>query len=343
MKIFFTLFLVPFLMLFTSCHEDIDLADRQQYLEGKQIEGIEFFFPLGFYSASDMTPKISPDGKSIAYNVPFANDDAQPGLYVMDFTTQEKQLLHHSGYNADWSPDSKWIAFNTYPQIYKIKTTRDSLTQLTFEGSNFFPDWSPDGKLIAYDNTACGSQVDPIPENSCGILIMNSDGSDKRFILESVREPDWYPTGEKIISYRGVSSTSIETTFPVYNFNTKQTSTLTATKDKSNQNPQVSPDGSRIVYWNTQGIWIMDAEGKSPPKRILPNHLYNPDYTGDLRLWVNAPSWHPDGEHIIYEHFKITRYDKPEPGEITPDGTLVEGYITFYKVNVDSALAISNL
>ena len=337
MKNFFTLFLVPFLMLFTSCHEDIDLADRQQYLEGEPIEGIEFFFPLGFYSASDMTPKISPDGMSIAYNVPFANDDAQPGLYVMDFTTQEKQLLHHSGYNADWSPDSKWIAFNTYPQIYKIKTTRDSLTQLTFEGSNFSPDWSPDGKLIAFNQSI---QEIEIP---AGTWVMNQNGDKKTHLINITASPDWYPSGKKIISYKGISATSIETRFFVYDFETGKETILSVNQEESNQNPQVSPDGNRIVFWNTQGIWIMDADGKSSPKRIIPNHLYNSKYNGDLRLWVTSPSWHPDGEHIIYEHFKITRYDKPEPGEITPDGTLVEGYITFYKVNVDSALAISNL
>ena len=327
------LFLYCALLLLTQCSEDIDLADQQRYLEGEPIEGIEFFFPLGFYGDPTFAPSVSPDGSRLAYSNPYEGG----GLYVMDLATQKKQLLTSRAYFPDWSPDGKWIAFGAYRQVHKIKANGDSLTRLTVEGENFSPDWSPDGKRIAYSQSVQEIEV------ASGVWMMDKDGNHKTHLIDIAGSPDWYPSGEKIISFKGISSTSIETRFFVYDLKTETTDVLSATQNQSNQDPQVSPDGSRITYWNAQGIWVMDADGKNSPKRILPNHLYNPAYSGDLRLWVNAPSWHPDGEHIIYEHFQITRYDKPAPDEITPDGTLVEGNITFYKVNVDSALAISNL
>ncbi|OQY27349.1 MAG: hypothetical protein B6244_10835 [Candidatus Cloacimonetes bacterium 4572_55] len=99
---------------------------------------------------------------------------------------------------------------------------------------------------------------------------------------------------------------------------------------------EVSPDGNRIAYWTKSGIWIINADG-SDPRRILPINWKEPLPKGETRLGVSSPSWYPDGEYLIYEHYRVTRT------ETGIDGTLTEGYLSFYKVHVDSALMVSTL
>jgi hypothetical protein len=82
------------------------------------------------------------------------------GFWLIDSTgTNQRRIFPYRLQTPAWSPDGQWIAFVSNAQIYKMKftgTTFDttSLTQLTFEGRNFFPAWSPDGEWIVYDSNS---------------------------------------------------------------------------------------------------------------------------------------------------------------------------------------------
>lgn len=139
-------FLVFLLCMLVGCIKSTDpigpTPEADTFLEGQQIQGTEIFFPLGD-NLFKSKPRVSPDGKFIVYEDQHSRIDPSlsPGLYILDLSTSEKRLLVEGfAYGADWSPDREWIAFNTYPQIYKIKVNGDSLTQLTDLGNNFFPD-----------------------------------------------------------------------------------------------------------------------------------------------------------------------------------------------------------
>jgi Tol biopolymer transport system component len=328
--------LLGFFLLFISCKKitdpiEIPPEENYVYLEGQQIPGTELFSPLGFYDLRSR-PKVSPDGHFIVYeDQRFQLDPSiPPGLYILDLSTLEKRLLVEGfAYNADWSPDREWIAFNTYPQIHKIKVNGDSLTQLTTQGNNFFPDWSPDGQWIAYDRSLSDAS------GPGGIWVMKTDGSEKRWIGKGA-DPSWHPSSQKILGFIGDSLNYKRLVF--YHINPDTLIGISEFKNKTIGVPEYSPDGSRILFGTPEGIWIADSEGEKA-KRILPNHLSNPSYQGKISLFVGNPSWYPDGEHLIYEHFKITRYENPQPGF----GPFMEGFYSFYKVNVDSALLISNL
>jgi hypothetical protein len=140
--------------------------------------------------------------------------------------TNMRRVLPYYLETPDWSPDGNWIAFSNGAQISKMPFDGESfdtvaIEQLTFEGRNFFPAWSPDGELIAYDNTDCGSATTPIPPNSCGVLIMNADGSEKRYIGDG-RYPYWQNTNDYLFSggfkYDLIENTS-EIFFDAWDFN----------------------------------------------------------------------------------------------------------------------------
>lgn len=318
LKLFKLLAVVIFFILSTGCESDSEL-EKQKYLEGKQISGYEFYFPMGFFGYSSRKLDLSPDGSFLIYRTYDG-----PILQKLNLETGEKEDVCNScfSFNPDWSPNGEWIAFNCGTQIAKIKPDGSNLKMLTTEGRNYSPDWSPDGNHILYENGDCGSGGQPPPENSCGVLKMREDGSNNQLIVLYFGNPLWknsheFIAGDYLYDTSGVKLDS-------FNF------------DIGFSSADLSPNGERIIMGTSDGIYYMNADGTGY-KRILPDHWNSDYYDGPIKLLTDAPTWCPDSEHIIYEHFRVTDTKQGR------DGTYLEGYISFYKVNVDSALAVSNL
>jgi len=313
------------LLIWSGC-EDEDV--REIYIDGEPIPDIEIFFPLGFYDAEPLMPKISPDEKKLLFTGP-ASLPEWKGLWIMDLETQVKTLVHPDGRSADWAPDSEWIAFNTGTQIFKIRSDGTELTQLTFDGSNFFPDWSPSNYIYYDSNEQSASGLN-------FIWRMDIDGANKIRLsytpeLGENRMPDCSFDGNQIahIRYIGIDYPEL------FLMDNNGTSEIRLTYNNFDELvPRLN--NTKIAFYNSSGIYLIDSDGLNIT-RILPNHLYNSDHAGDIKLYTAYPSWHPDGKHIVYEHFKIARSKR------IFDDTYVEGTIQFYKVNADSASDISNL
>ncbi len=107
------------------------------------------------------SPRISPDGRFVAYQVNEANweeNDFVPQIWIAMLATGERYQLTRgkkaSG-NVDWSPDGKRLGFisdrDGKRQIYIVSPTGGEAAQLTAveTGVNAFR-WSPDGASIAY-------------------------------------------------------------------------------------------------------------------------------------------------------------------------------------------------
>lgn len=260
--------------------------------------------PIGdppVYPLIDGFPLGSPDGTKIIYNHngitridiggSYHVDRDSSGLWMVNIDGSNPHLiLRGDDINADWSLDGKWIVFEQGSQIYKVPVVDNSIDtsqiiQITFQGSNFFPSWSPDGLWIAYDNTNCGSIVDPPPLNSCGILKIKDDGTSKQFLIRG-RMPDWSPDGSYII-YIGLTSE----VYKIKNNDTTQRERITNLNSINPyayliQYPKYSPDGSKIVFESNANVWLMDNDGMNQ-KQITSN--------GGLQ-----PSWSSNGQKIVY-------------------------------------------
>lgn len=303
--LFYSLILVG-----ASC-EDEDFTEV--YLEGKPIPGIEIFFPMGFYDAEPLMPKISPNGKKLLFTGPASLPDWK-GLWVMDLSSQQKTLLHPNGRLGDWSPDGQWIVFNVGSGIYKIMNDASNLIELLPSDGYFEPDWSPNDVIYFGGNFGAGT--------------INQDGSEQTFYEELGGHGDWHPSENKIVS-------SKDSGLRIFNLDLNNYNDIESVlADDFDRFPKYSSTGDKITFYNKNGIYIRDLIDNSF-KRILPNQLYNSDYSPEL--YYAYPSWHPDGQHIVYEHFEITRSERGF------NSTYVEGIIQFYKVPVDSAIAVSNL
>jgi dipeptidyl aminopeptidase/acylaminoacyl peptidase len=126
---------------------------------------------------SAFSPKISPDGKRVVYEVQKANWEENAfdrNLWIADVANGESHALtsaKKSSTNAEWSPDGKWIAFLSdrpgqikdtpegKKQLYVISADGGEAQQITKTETdvNAF-DWAPDSKRIAF------SMPDPEPK-----------------------------------------------------------------------------------------------------------------------------------------------------------------------------------
>lgn len=269
------------------------------------------------FRLTDSEPAWSPDGNTIAY-VHGGSVSSRTGIYLIDTDGKNKRLVYASvGASAPtWSPDGQWIAFSDNAQIYKIKVTGDSLTQLTFEGRNFFPAWSPDGKWIAYSKSICEGL------NTCGIWLMSSSGQMKRFVDAFGNFPNWHPSSEKILYLIPAVTQSgkvLGDSLFVLDINTGEKNLLTflGGQNYDNRYPKYSPDGTKVAFTSPgqsgwPQIWVMDADGTN-----LRQLTTTQGYTCD---------WSPDGEWIVYTDSRavngrlwIMRSDGSNPRQLTFD------------------------
>jgi len=239
----------------------------------------------------DYEPAWSSDGEWIAF---YHSDSVNSGIYLIS-PDGENLREWHSGIpeTPSWSPDSKWIAFSEGNQIWKKKIDGDSLTQLTFEGRNFFPSWSPDGNWIAFDGWI------PDVMKVYGIFKMDINGDAKILFgysanVGAMRMPYW-ENDSTIVHIR--YSQQFSSTSEIFSMDTSGGNELRLTFNnttdyypKFSNNKIAFTSMSDIVF--ETGIWIMNDDG-SNQKRLTDTQAY-------------GCSWSPDGKYIVYTDARNT-------------------------------------
>ena len=228
----------------------------------------------------------SPDGKIIAVAWGGLPTLRKWGIYLInteDWTTDT--FLVPDDYNTHfssptWSATGEWLAFAANAQIYKIKDSSDSLTQLTHTSRQWYCDWSDSDSLIAY-RISLG--------DSSGLWIMDSDGNNKRMLVRHGGHID-FTVGDSVLFIEGIP--------PDYKWarmaliNSVDSTTREVYRWEKGKpchfydRPKVSADGQVIVLSIEGNIWTMTTEGKNLKQLTTDGGRY--------------PNWSPDGSKIIY-------------------------------------------
>lgn len=246
----------------------------------------------------------SPDGRWLVYPMGGFLWKQEVG------STAAIQLTDAEGtdHQPDWSPDGKTIAFVRYTGRAMELMTLDLATgreaALTTAGAvNVEPRWSPDGSKLAFVSTEGTGHfllkvADVVAGKLANLRTLTPDrrSTTPRYYyspFDQTLNPTWTRDGKALLalSNRELAHGSghlvripVEGGTPVL---------IHAEETSWHARPDVSPDGTRIVYSSHQGsqwqqLWMAPTQGGHPFQLTF----------GD---WdATSPRWSPDGRWIAY-------------------------------------------
>lgn len=247
----------------------------------------------------------TPDGSTLVYSM--------SGSLWLQKTASDiaEQLTDGSGYDyqPDCSPDGTKIIFVRYTgnsielMLYDLKT-KVTIPLTNNSALNLEPRWSNDGRTIAFVSTIESKHFllykavienNALSELTC--LTPDRKSSVKRYYysaFDHAINPAWHPDGKRL--YFVSNNEIIHGTGDIVAFDTDSLSypkTILHEETSWRTKPDVSPDGSRLVYSsylgrNWQQLWMIPATGGYP----MPLTYGNYDNT--------CPRWSPDGKKIAF-------------------------------------------
>lgn len=156
------------------------------------------------------------------------------------------------------------------------------------------PRYSHDGKMLAYNRNDGHSH--PV------IVIQAADGSE---IAKIHRQPgdgsiSWNPDDASIIFSQAELSREVNYYQDLYRYDLKKKKVKRLTKGSRAAEPDISPDGSRVVFViNSRGNQNI---GLSELKEVVEeNNVIHPKFITDFKeTRISSPRWSPDGKSIVF-------------------------------------------
>ena len=273
-----------------------------KFLNRTQPEGAPQVFKttqITFSSGFDVSPSLSPDGKSVAYS---SDQNGSFEIYIKQLSAGggELQLTNDGQQNLSpsWSPDGQSIAYHSKKRggIWVTSALGGTPRQLTETGGE--PAWSPDGSLIAFQSGASGEIFSSRSMPPSTIWIVRSHGGTPKQISQAGKpagghsSPSWSPDGKRI---------AFESSD--YVFSTIWTMAIDGSDAKrivTGNEPIYSADVRYIYFlnWHSGGSGEFSRIALSPSGDPVgePTTVLQPG-TGTT---VGAPTISRDGKTIVY-------------------------------------------
>jgi eukaryotic-like serine/threonine-protein kinase len=142
---------------------------------------------------------------------------------------------------VDFSKDSKWVAYVSYPEgtLWRSRADGSERLQLSYPpGYAVNPRWSPDGKKIVF--------FEMLTDKPARIVEVSADGGSPQQLMPddpiSQWDPNWSPDGSKIVF--GGTSESAASTISILDLASRKASPLPGSDGL--YGPRWSPDGRYI-------------------------------------------------------------------------------------------------
>jgi len=254
---------------------------------------------------------VAPDGSQIVYSA--LNQDGGTDLWVTSGTEEPALLLACAKSfctTPAFSPDGRVLAYSrrnpsdfaaaavSPPRIYMLDMQTKEVAPLLADSQKLGtdPHWSADGKWLAY-----------LAPDRGGVVVFNLESGAETLYPTLTGEVGAWDTQRNVLMMseaHELDSKQIDHLFlvdPVGQTRRDMSGEASLVQDNA---PAWSPDGKWIAFRRneltgerqslTKQLWIMRADGTDA--RPL---------TGDPSVDYSAPSWSPDGRHLIYHKLPL--------------------------------------
>lgn len=245
---------------------------------------------------------------------PFLINIQAGAIQELNLTNHSIENLHmyandiQKYYNPSFSPDKKWIIFESKGDIWKIGTDGKDLKQLTFQSidttseklgtrtSN--PRVSPNGRYIYYQISYYSGEEGEGPPTQkqknkpnieSGYWMIDFGGNTPKFLLDLEYPVDWMPDNKRIIFIsKGKTYT--------YNTEDNKRSPLF---DYGIDSLSWSQDGSKAVYFANDELYLADSNFNivaTLPRRKEVTALSTSSKTEEF---LQLATISPDGKYVL--------------------------------------------
>lgn len=293
---------------------NLDGDDLDLYAMNEDGSGLRRLTDLPWH---EIAGGFSPDGSKIAFSreaaafseVYVVNADGTDMHAITDLESQRG-----SAGIPQWSPDGTTLLFTAFQLRGESGCLRepsgcgsgpDEIYLVTADGSDLrklatgdMPTWSPDGTRIAFFRG----------EGEGSLHTINRDGTGEQRVtpagvaVSDTSHLSWSPDGTRVAFTRfelpsevcssGSARECFEESYliDVARSDGSEVSTLAPGSD-----PVWSPDGERIAFSRSDGLYVMSADGSGITK------------LADAGRELIRVSWSPDGQRIAFSELLLTR------------------------------------
>lgn len=212
-------------------------------------------------------------------------------LEIFDISTRERKVIKEFPYlieAPDWTPDGKWLVYNSEGLIYRLPISSPERTELIDTGfatkCNNDHLVSPNGELLAVSHRS-------LPEGKPTIFVLPFSGGEP--IQVAPAEPSylhgWSPDG-KSLTYCANRCGEMD----VYTISIDGSGeTRLTTSLGLNDGPEYAPSGE-FIWFNSvrtglMQIWRMKSDGDEQKQMT---------FDDDRNSWF--PHLSPNGDHVVY-------------------------------------------
>ena len=258
-------------------------------------------------------PRISPDGRRVVYAEEWndrAADSVCSNLWLVSTADRQPRRLTDGPWrdrSPRWSPDGTRIAWISGQGSLRVLAV-DSAKVTTIDASPLALAWSRDGQSIAFTARVTPPNVPPawapaaimpwlVPQSRAhtAVFVAAADGGQWQAVtppdFDAVGEPSWVREGAR----DGKSILIAAADGQIYSIRLADRAARRLTNDSNrNENPIVSPDGSKIAWMATDSalrsysirkLYVMNADGSHV--KLLAGALdrdpANPQWSSDSR------------------------------------------------------------
>jgi len=259
------------------------------------------FAAAGFWYFSNGGQQSVEITKNRVSVIAFLSPSSKPDLWLMELPEGNPEAITDTDgkvYDFDVAPNGNFIIFSMFNQsggkdLMRINLRGKRMIRLADCGVNdcLEPAISPDGKLVAFTRMPKNVEGQLILRPMVWVLNLATQVQQPLFEdqTKSGAQPDWSPQGDRLAIVD-----EFEKVIRVVNLSTGDS---TAIPTELGQMGVFSPDGTRMLFINTQINGIQSFQGVFTAdfneQQIKP--FLAPEFT---EIDYSVPAWSPDGKKI---------------------------------------------